>query len=380
MKKMKFKSVSIVFFMMMSSLNAQEFQEPDVESTEPEIILPVQKAPERNAPDFLKPQGITKYSPWHFAVSPFTTTRWGQQKEFVYSKNFDGDLVTLSQLDWDEKPIFFFGAQGDAGYKIVNGNFRAEIAVPGLFYPNTGKMYDSDWQNKPLLTSSDPLYGVKTDYSTHTNYVDFYYILSGGFSCDFDFNLEKFNISKITLSPSANLEYSYSSFFGKDGIGYYASAGLGESFGHPYTEWETYGQKVDFSGQEVIQLERIIYKTWLGLSASAEFNNGFSAGLSFAVCPYVSLQSLDSHFTRDLFFLDTLSEYFNGLKFEVTAAKKFTKHHSLFIKAEYEYIAEFDGTTQQANGDKNGIYFLLSDTSGAAFEWFEFTLGYKFSF
>ena len=313
-------------------------------------------------------QSTKKSRPWHFSVSPFTTVRWGEQHEFVFTKNLNGDTVTLSRLDWDEEPVFFFGAHAKAGYKNFSLFGSAKIAAPS----DCGKLIDSDWQNRKSLPLSDPLYDVQTNFSSHTNHLNFYYILSGGLSYDFNFETESKPVLNITFSPFADYYYSYSSFTGRNGYLQYGNYDT-----YAYND-ESNSYYEDCYG-DMIQLERITYKTWLGCSTKLQFERRFSTTFSFALCPFIHVDSLDSHFHKTSYYFDKMSAFVNGFKIAFEAEKKFSIHNSAFIRISYENIPSFDGKTLISSSRKGLYYFIDTETSGASFEWFEFTLGYKFS-
>lgn len=313
-------------------------------------------------------------------ISPSVTVRSGEQKEFVYTKNLNGDSVTLSRLDWEESPVYFFNLNTTGEYKNFVLSAGAKIALPS----DTGKMYDSDWQNINVLDPSNELYNVKTDYSNHTNHLDLYYGFSGQFSYSIEFNnlsaapFNALKINSISFSPFAEFEYSYSSFTGKDGSGQYGYDNKNDSPKHNYDD-SLFSHTRNFSG-DVIQLERISCVTWAGISLNLNFKKDFYTDLSFAVNPFIYVQSLDSHFTTNYYFYDTMHEFFSGYKFSITAGKYFTPHHAVFIKTNFMNINTIKGSTAYSNGKKTGTYTSSDDTCGASFEWFEVSLGYTYRF
>lgn len=313
-------------------------------------------------------------------ISPSVTVRSGEQKEFVYTKNINGDSVTLSQLDWEESPVYFFNLNASGEYKNFMLSAGAKIALPS----DTGKMYDSDWQNINVLDPTEELYGVKTDYSNHTNHLNLYYGFSGQFSYSIEFNnlsaapFNALKINSIALSPFAEFEYSYSSFTGKGGSGQYGYENKNDSPKHTYND-PVFSHTSDFSG-DVIQLERISYVTWAGLSFNLNFHQDFYTVLSFAVNPFIYVQSLDSHLTTNYYFYDTMHEFFSGYKLGLTVGKYFNTHHAAFVKANFMCIDTIKGSTAYSVGSKTGTYNSSSDTCGASFEWFEVSLGYTYRF
>lgn len=315
--------------------------------------------------------------PWKLNITPSATIRSGEQMEYVYMNNVNGDKARLSKIEWDENPVIFFGADLAAGYRNFYINGGAKIALPS----DTGDMCDSDWQNIKDLAPGDQYYDAQTDFSTHTNRLNFYYALNAGLSYDFKFNLKN---TPVHLQPFAQFEYEYSDFKACDGTGIYGYVSSEDSPKHPYTEYAPYGRKQDYSGYDVIQLERIVYKTWLGFSAEIEMPRGFNAGLSLAVLPFVYAQSLDSHLFSNYssypnrYYLDTLHDFLKGFKVSAKLEKECTPHHFIFIKASFEIIPEFNGTSAVSENERNGVYAVSSDTSGASFSWFEFSAGYTF--
>lgn len=332
-------------------------------------------------------ENLSDTSLWSLELSPFFTTRIGEQKEFVYTKNKSDEYVTLSRLDWQEKPLFFFGLNTKASFKNIFISLCADTALPS----DCGKMYDSDWQNVTEVPVTDSLYSLQTDFSNHTNHVNLYFDLSFTLSYKFNFTdlknhfCKTIKLNSISLEPFAKLDYSFSDFTGRDGSGIYGNTISGETK-YAYNDKDN-SSNVSYYGKEVIQLERICYTGWTGFTFYAQQSSGFFAELSLAICPYIYLQSLDSHLFSnysssrpDSYFLDEMSDFFNGIQISFSLGKSITEHHSFAAKASYTNIAEFDGNTNFST-DKTGFYIQSSsDKAGASFEWFEITLSYIYKF
>lgn len=301
---------------------------------------------------------------WSLSFSPYAGIRNGVQQEFVFVENVLGENAALSELNWDMKNLYLAGinAKGKFYGVFVEAGFKSALTV------KCGTIADSDWSNVEGVSPLDEKYFYKTHYSEHDNNVKSYYELS--IKAGYDFNLSE----KITVSPFVQLEYWNSDFLGQNGTGWYVTSG-----NYPYTQWETYGTKNDYTGQDVIRLERIVYSAWAGFSFKADVNDRFSLLYGFAFCPYINVKSLDSHFTRNRYFYDEMDKVSAGMRFNMAAEFNFNSYNKIYFKAEYLKTGTATGTTKYST-QRDGYFSLIDDSSGAAFQWAEFSLGYTLSF
>lgn len=263
--------------------------------------------------------------------------------EFVYHKNSKtGEEYYLSLLNWNLKNSMYSGLNVDASYKAfhINAGFKA-------FFPNNfGSMDDSDWQQDSGYHTGNS--SLKTNLSEHD--INFYQ----GFNIDIS---ARFNFSPctgLTLSPLAGFSYETYSMIAKNGYGYY---GYALSANNPsYYGYDDIPHRyiTDFSGHNVIKLEREDYYTWIGIGIGyITPNQKLQFALDLNVSPWVYIVSRDTHLERSLYFID-----FGGQAFSAFKA-------SLFIQYNFNSIGAIKFT---ANGlfttDIRGIEYTSSTIDG----------------
>ena len=130
---------------------------------------------------------------FHFSISPRFSFTYGELTELLYG--YDDELV--SQLDWEQKPLFNLGLEVSSNYKrlIVSALFDYSIPL------GTSYMYDSDWD------SAGNIYSHSKHPIEHT--INLYSELS----IKYNFQITPL----LSLFPIINFDYSFSDF--KAGIG-----------------------------------------------------------------------------------------------------------------------------------------------------------------
>src|SRR5574344_210159 len=79
----------------------------------------------------------------HCSLSPYVQFLYGNQYESVYFNNSNSTRL-LSQLVWDQKPLYIGGLQIRTGYNDFFLNASIQSALPKT---NCGTVADSDWLN-----------------------------------------------------------------------------------------------------------------------------------------------------------------------------------------------------------------------------------------
>ena len=321
-------------------------------------------------------------SDFHFSVQPQITVHWGQQDEFVYLAYDGGEKRTLSELNWEQKPLFMPGIKGRLGYK----NLFLELGAKTALQENCGTVYDSDWLNvSALLGCSDDYASIKTNYSESDCVLDSYYQLSAKLEYQTQIN------QSITFSPFAEFEYSYSSYYAKEGWALYSNdiTKILDGYYHSYSDPDN-SYEVTFSGN-VMQLERITYFTWLGAELNASLSPKVSLAFSFALSPFVYIQSLDSHLLKGTYYLDEMYGILKGTREELSFTFRATEKSSIIFSIQGYMIENLTGTAKSTS-KKNAAYKDYTDcsytvdgksvdiTSGSAFYSLDFTLAYRLTF
>lgn len=298
-------------------------------------------------------------------LKPYFTARLGVQDEFVYTENSLGETKILSELNWEQKPIFFGGIKVQTGFCGFNFAFKYQEALP----LKCGTVFDSDWQNVALsnLPSDSEILTYKTNYSESECKLERYYnwILELNYTKEFK--------NQIGIKLFAQFDYSYSSFVANGGTYWYGAYNSSENYYENYTTVENASY---FSGK-VLALERINYITWAGFSLSARFSH-FSFCTDFALCPFIHTDSLDSHFLRSstgTYFLDEMDSFFSGVKFGFLGKFYFNSQNFISLELENTFINSLYGATYSAQS-RTDKFTLISGNSGASFKFVDFTFSF----
>lgn len=304
---------------------------------------------------------------------PYVTARLGVQDEFVYTENSLGETKILSELNWEQKPIFFGGIKTQIGFCGFNLAFKYQEALP----LKCGTVFDSDWVNvitdgaqflvAEKWTLDSTVSSYKTNYSESECKLERYYnwILELNYTKEFQ--------NQIGIKLFAQFDYSYSSFWANGGTYWYGAYNSSENYYEDYTTVENASY---FSGK-VLALERINYITWAGFSLSARFSH-FSFCTDFAVCPFIHTDSLDSHFLRSstgTYFLDEMNSFFSGVKFGFLGKFYFNLQNFISLELENTFINSLYGTTYSAQS-RSDKFTLISGNSGASFKFVDFTFSF----
>ncbi len=324
--------------------------------------LPVYEsgAPEKNI-IFTNPIIPTKIA---FSFTSFLTYHTGLQNEYVYAENSEGNLVKLSELNWEEKNLFFLGGKGQMkslGNFFLDASFAA--AIP--FY-KCGYVYDSDWYN--YYSSDEDIASVKTCYSISDCIIDYYF--KGSLFAAYSLSPE----TSFDLKTFVGADFNFSHFSADGLTAWYAKKTSGI-----YDSWES----ADASYEEgtVLSLKRNSVFTWLGFESVIRPVNKLSLSLTYAFNIYTYVFSLDSHPLKNSYFLDVMSDFFCGYKIAFAADYALTKKQKLFLKTSYEFIEVTKGNTYFSSSDDLETFTDLTGSwPGASFSNLQVTFAYQFSF
>jgi hypothetical protein len=240
---------------------------------------------------------------FHIWVEPLCGVRWGSLGEYVYAPDYTGSYVKLSYLQWEEKPVWYYGGKIGASLKNITLTGYATGTVPAA----CGSMKDSDWQNYYYGDTS-----TKTNYSISDNELVSGIQAGGVLSYSFHPSMN------LSVSPVVSFDFDYTSMSAANGTGWY-----GNEQGSGYAAWDSTNRTIyDFTGETVCSYRRYTYTGWLGCKASYTFSNRWQFGLSGSVSPYMYMYSFDHHFlnteTGDgTYYMDIMSGWFSGIKGEV---------------------------------------------------------------
>ncbi len=305
---------------------------------------------------------------------PYFSTRLGVQDEFVYTENSLGETKILSELNWEQKPIFFGGIKAECGIYGFNLAFKYQEALP----LSCGTVFDSDWKNVVTNAAEYPVAEKwtldSTVSSSKTNYSKSECKLERYYNWILELNYTKEFKNQIGIKLFAQFDYSYSSFVANGGTHWYGAYNSSENY---YENYTTVKNASYFSGK-VLALERINYITWAGFSLSARFSH-FSFCTDFAICPYIYTDSLDSHFLTGNYFLDQMDSFFSGVKFGFSGKFYFNSQNFISLAIENTTINSLYGATYYAQS-RSDNFTLSSGNSGASFQFVDFTFSFQHKF
>lgn len=309
----------------------------------------------------------------HFSLSPYVQFLYGNQYESVYFNNSNSTRL-LSQLVWDQKPLYIGGLQIRTGYNDFFLNASIQSALPKT---NCGTVADSDWLNvQDFPLCSDTAAAIKTNYTDSICKLDSYYELNT--QVGYTFHLT----SDFSMTPYAEFNYSYSSYYAMGCTGSYYDTRYTESTGYYGTyDDDEHSYPIYFnSSTATMQLQRSSYFTWAGLTYCYEPSKRFNVSLSFSLSAFEYVQSLDTHLLRKFYFLDIMSGYLNGIKIALNTSYSFTKQQSLHATIGGTLLDEVTGNDYYRNGSVGSYARDSTIVPGCNYTNVTATLAYEYRF
>ena len=189
------------------------------------------------------------FSDFHFSISPRFSLTVGEVNEILY----DSDGAIVSQLDWEQKPLFDVGIKSDISFK----NFLISAVFDYSFPVGTSYMYDSDWDN-----------GEKYSFTTHPleNNKRINTELTLGYKIE--------TPMKIDVIPTLQFNYIFSDF----------EAGIGSGTRH--------GRNIRVYG---IDYQQHAYLVFTGLTVKTLCTPKVFLETSFYTAPWNYQESYDHH-------------------------------------------------------------------------------------
>jgi hypothetical protein len=300
---------------------------------------------------------------WSFSAEPLFGVQYGTVNEYVYQKNSSGDYQKLSELNWEMKPVLYYGGKLTLEWK----NLQLSGYGKGFIPMKCGNMYDSDWQNITINDDAD----TKTNYSISENTVTSSYKL--GADVSYTFYLDKY----VSVQAIAAVDYMYTKMEARNGYGWYADKwSLGTSIGYSYDSnnaiYIPSGKLlgIDYTREDML--------TWIGITNIITPFRQLSTTLSFFVSPYAYIQSIDHHYGKG-YYIDIMSGFCSSYKFETTGMYNFTKHFSLRLAVSWIFSGIISGVNYYSTS-QSGPWAEVSDVrSGADFNYVEASLSMCYS-
>ena len=255
----------------------------------------------------------------------------GQSLEFVYPTYSKGEL--LSELRWDMKPVFYYGAEVSFGLADIMsrvGFFSSvsyKIGVPA----DSGIMEDRDWDSDENADL--------THFSSHTNKTRDFYQLDAAVGVSFPVK------SYFYIMPFISGSWMHFSFTGRDGYGIYARKRSYNS--HIYYPIDDKPDERSYSG-EVIRYKQDWFLIAAGFSIGTKLLSPFSFELSFQISPLTYCASVDEHLPITTY----LDFTYLGLFLEPRGSFSFTMERIEFsLDFAYRYIGRTRGKSYYSKDD-----------------------------
>jgi outer membrane protease len=282
--------------------------------------------------------GETTYT---LSTAPVFGFLYGHSRELVYME--PGSDTLLSELIWDIKPLFLWGASLDFSrrYPLEKTGFFADVSARFSVPYRTGYMEDRDW-----LASGNRL----SAYSIHDNYTQWAMLfdLHTGVSLP----IKSAGVFKLY----AGFHYMRFDWVGRDGYTQYGT-GL-------YTPWN----KDDTKKPEVGPIISYV-QNWFILAPGVSFyiplHRFFTVNLDLQISPLVFCLDQDDHLLTQYRFNDYT---FWGVFIEPRGEFIFSPHKRIDISlsAAYRFIRDPRGYTIQTNLN-TGEETNHPDSAGVAF-------------
>jgi hypothetical protein len=300
---------------------------------------------------------------WHLSAEPLFGVRYGTLGEYVYTPDTNGDYAKLSELDWDMKPLWYYGGKISFGWRNISISGYAEGFIPA----GAGTMYDSDWQNITINSDAD----TKTNYSISKNTLISSYKL--GADASYTFYLDKY----VSVQAIAAIDYMYTNMEARNGYGWYADNHiLGSSVGYSYDSGKAvYCPSGTLSGIDYTREDML---TWIGVTNIITPFRQFTGTLSFFVSPYTYIQSTDHHYGKG-YYIDIMSGFCSAYKFETSGTYNLTKNILLNLTVSWLFSNVIKGEDYFSTS-QSGSWTKISDIiSGADFNYGEVSLSLRYN-
>ncbi|HTO16465.1 MAG TPA: omptin family outer membrane protease [Edaphocola sp.] len=286
-----------------------------------------------------------------YSIITFFGIKNGSVNELVYENENQ-----ISKLVWDQSMSPQFGI--DINFKIWR--FFIKTQQINSIPIKSGYLEDFDY----LTSNANEI----SHYSKHDSYLD------KDFSANAQISFKiKVNKKYYDIYPLIGVTYQNRKWSAQDGFLQYP---LIE--GNPWTGNEP---KQSLTGT-VISYEQSLWYPYFGLENIVHINSSLFLGILAFYYPYVSIDSLDSHFLRSKQFYDIMRDG-SGVKIEgwlVIMPFKTQKSVGIKIAANYENFSSY-GNSSTNNIGINNNKFIQSDivSSGTKSTLFSYSLGFIFN-
>jgi outer membrane protease len=250
-----------------------------------------------------------KSFPYTLSLSQSAGFLYGRGEERVYKK----DGAPLSQLIWEMKPLFYYGAGLDfsRNNKHEKTGFSTALSLKAGFPSPSGIMEDRDWNTQD---------GELSNYSTHDNYTE------GALILDYRAGISIPLYSRLLLELYLGLSWMRFSWIGRDGYILYPSDQYG-SFLNGGTALGPDAEKEPYDGP-VVRYSQSWILFFPGAGLSLPLGRFFNIAFSFQWSPLIFCRARDDHFATKTEYSDSMNF---GVYVEPRAEISFIPTERLFL-------------------------------------------------
>ncbi|MDR1149022.1 MAG: omptin family outer membrane protease [Spirochaetaceae bacterium] len=285
-------------------------------------------------------------SPYTFSISSFFGIKYGHAEEIVYKDS--GTDAKLSQLLWNIKPLFYWGAAFDFFQRnpMARWGFFANATLQAGLPARTGVMEDRDWMAAG---------GGLSHFSSHDNYTEdaLFLDISAGSSIPIG--------GIMRLKVFAGLSFMSLKWMARDGYFQYASK-IGET--GTYNDWDSSLPKVPVYGPGIhYQQDWLIFSP--GIAAHIPLFERFDIGVYFKIGPVIFCYDLDDHLARNLQFSEFM---YGGIMLEPKGVFAFSLNERVKFSLDisYRFMAGARGDTEVKDTNTN-IVQTSKSTGGSSY-------------
>jgi outer membrane protease len=279
-------------------------------------------------------------SPFSFEFTPSIGVLTGTVSEYVFYDTGD----TESQLDWQQYAVPYIQAKETIRAYNAFLNVSLLSAIPF----ECGIIEDYDWLNDDT--------SILSDYSCHDLYLDKRFDITANAGYTFNYN-------KFFIAPGLGVTYRSQKWSGYDGYGQDGDDDV----------WTEDTDKTEYSGN-VISYEQSIVMPFISLQSGYAINQKMNISLDLLVYPYLYINDIDNHYTKDKEYLDEMRGG-GGISIGSTITYK-----KIALQISYEYLYVDDGTiyyTTIGSSDTT-IYESADATAGTSSSLFSISVLYLF--
>ena len=302
---------------------------------------------------------VCAFELFQFSVAPKYALQWGQMNGNVLYSNRN----KLSELNWQLDSVNMLGFNATMGWEMI---FLEANCMWG-FPKTSGRMFDSDWQNKSN-------YGMQTNYSDSLNKVDYL----GNLEIRLGLKIKTWDF--LFIKPYGSITYQRYEFTAEGGDFWYGDkSSTGLRYDVSYNDPEAKTGNFDSYGK-VINYKREAFNYCLGSKFDFSFLEIFTVSLDLGLSVYTAVNSVDNHILRKINFLDKMQGFFNTFYIGSELDVKIWKGLSAGTAFRFSYQKQLEGKDYQKTSGSD-TYKVDSSVFAAASGYYynlEFFVRYSF--